>query len=483
MLSEHATPVVIQGGMGVAVSDWRLAGAVARLGQLGVVSGTALDVVHARRLGDGDPGGHLRRAYAAFPVPSVAERVLNRWFIPGGRLPDQPYRHVPGARTKPSQALRELTVVANFAEVWLAKEAHGGFVGVNYLEKIQLPTPYAVYGALLGGVDYVLMGAGIPAEVPRLLTSLARGEPVSYRIDVAGAERTDDYAVRFDPAEFLGSPPPHLARPRFLAIISSNTLASFLARDQATAPDGFVVEGYCAGGHNAPPRGRLQVDASGQPLYGSRDEVDLQGLAAVGLPFWLAGGYADPEGLRHALRRGAAGVQVGTAFALCEESALLPELKREIIWGARAGDVEVFTDPKASPSGYPFKVVGVAGTLSESAVYARRRRVCDLGFLRTVYKRPDGTLGYRCPSEPVEAYLSKGGALEETVGRKCLCNALLATVGHAQVRPGGLEAPIVTSGDDLVRVVRALGGETGTWSAADVINYLLGAQDPDDLSP
>jgi NAD(P)H-dependent flavin oxidoreductase YrpB (nitropropane dioxygenase family) len=61
---EHRTPVVIKGGMGVAVSDWRLARAVAHLGQLGVVSGTALDVVHARRLGDGDPGGHLRRVYA-----------------------------------------------------------------------------------------------------------------------------------------------------------------------------------------------------------------------------------------------------------------------------------------------------------------------------------------------------------------------------------------------------------------------------------
>ena len=113
-------PVVIQGGMGVGVSDWRLARAVARLGQLGVVSGTALDVVHARRLGDGDPGGHLRRAYAHFPVPSVAERVLQRWYIPGGRASGQPHRHVPRPRLNASPILRELTVVANFAVVWLA---------------------------------------------------------------------------------------------------------------------------------------------------------------------------------------------------------------------------------------------------------------------------------------------------------------------------------------------------------------------------
>lgn len=125
----------------------------------------------------------------------------------------------------------------------------------------------------------------------------------------------------------------------------------------------------------------------------------------------------------------------------------------------------MFTDPKASPSGYPFKVAAVTGTLSEEVVYARRRRVCD-GFLRTAYKKPDGSLGYRCPSEPAADYLRKGGTLEETVGRKCLCNGLLATVGHAQRRAGGVEPPIVTCGDDVVGVVRALGAGTGGCSAS-----------------
>ena len=55
--------------MGAGVSNWRLANAVSRLGQLGVVSGTALDVIVSRRLQDGDEGGHMRRAIAAFPVP------------------------------------------------------------------------------------------------------------------------------------------------------------------------------------------------------------------------------------------------------------------------------------------------------------------------------------------------------------------------------------------------------------------------------
>lgn len=466
-------PLIIQGGMGVAVSDWRLAQAVGRLGHLGVVSGTALDVVHARRLGDGDVGGHLRRAYAHFPVPSLAARVLDRWFVPGGRAAGARHRRVPRTRVESPTALRDLTLVANFAEVWLAKQDHTGPIGINYLEKIQLSTPHSVYGAMLAQVDYVLMGAGIPAQMPRLLNDFAQGTPSAYRVTVAGAEPSDDIAVRFDPAEVFAAPAPKLTRPHFIAIISSNTLATFLMKDPATTPDGFVVEGPNAGGHNAPPRGRLERDPSGQPVYGPRDQVDLVKMAATGLPFWLAGGYADPDRIRDALRSGATGVQVGTAFALCDESALRPDLKHAIIRQALAGDIEVHTDPDASPSGFPFKVVRLPGTLSEDAVYDERARVCNLGFLRTLYKRPDGTVGYRCPSEPIADYLKKGGKLEETVGRKCLCNALLATVGLAQERPTGPEAPIVTAGDELADVVRALAGDSGRWTAADVIAYLL----------
>jgi NAD(P)H-dependent flavin oxidoreductase YrpB (nitropropane dioxygenase family) len=466
-------PTIIQGGMGVAVSDWRLAAAVGTLGQLGVVSGTALDVVHARRLGDGDDGGHLRRAYAHFPVPSLAARVLDRWFAPGGRSEGAGYRRVPLGRIESPTALRELTVIANFAEVWLAKEGHDGPIGVNYLEKLQLPTPDAVYGAMLAGVDYVLMGAGIPIQIPGLLADLAHGRPVEYRVTVADSDPASKFVVRFDPTEIVGPTPPELARPYFLAIIASNTLATFLMKEPATTPDGFVVEGPSAGGHNAPPRGKGQFDADGQPVYGPRDDVDIDKMATTGLPFWLAGGYADPDRVEAALRAGATGVQVGTAFALCEESAFDPELKQAVIHQASAGEIDVHTDPLASPSGFPFKVVRLPGTVSEKVIYQSRERVCDLGFLRISYARPDGSVGYRCPSEPVATYVAKGGKIEDTAGRMCLCNGLLATVGLGQERAAGPEPAIVTIGDDVEAVVRALGGEHGRWTAADVVAHLL----------
>ena len=104
-MSEHnavTLPPVIQGGMGVAVSSWPLARAVSMAGQLGVVSGTALDTVLARRLQDGDPGGHMREAIEAFPVPEIAEHVLGRFFRANGRSPGEPippYRDSGCART------------------------------------------------------------------------------------------------------------------------------------------------------------------------------------------------------------------------------------------------------------------------------------------------------------------------------------------------------------------------------------------------
>ena len=69
--------------MGVGVSNWRLAQAVSKLGQLGVVSGTALDQLFVRRLADGDPDGHMRRGVDAFPFPEMARRVWQRYFVPG----------------------------------------------------------------------------------------------------------------------------------------------------------------------------------------------------------------------------------------------------------------------------------------------------------------------------------------------------------------------------------------------------------------
>ncbi len=470
-------PVIIQGGMGAGVSNWRLARAVSRLGQLGVVAGTGLDQILARRLQDGDLGGHIRRALEKFPFPKIARAILDDHFIPGGRDPAKPYqvgRMHTAERNLPAQAL---CIVANFVEVFLAREGHAGPVGINFLEKIQLPHLPSLYGAMLAGAAVVLVGAGIPLEFPAAIAALAEHRPASYTLNVAGARAETPVVMTLDPAAFAEpeqSLPP-LAKPAFLPIVSSATLAAMLVRRLPDGIAGFVVEGPTAGGHNAPPRGRMKFTADGQPVYGARDAADLDAFRRLGRPFWLAGAYGAPGKFREALAAGAAGVQVGTAFALCAESGLAPEIRRTLVAKARAGQARVYTDAKASPTGFPFKVAELDGSLSAEDAYLRRERICDLGFLREAYRKADGTLGYRCAAEPENAYLAKDGRPENLAGRKCLCNALVANIGMPRRRPDGTdELPLVTLGDDFANIGRFCAGGGPDYTAADVVRTLLG---------
>ena len=235
-------PVIIQGGMGAGVSNWRLAQAVSRTGQLGVVSGTALDQILVRRLQDGDAGGHMRRGLDAFPFPSMVERIWKEYFIAGGKAEKMPYSLVsPLTRDNPRE-LVQLCMVSNFVEVFLAREGHKNPVGINYLEKIQAAHLPTIYGAMLAGVGYVLMGAGIPLKIPGVLDCLAEHQPVEYTVHVTGAQEGDDTTTRFNPREFMECELPPLARPRFLPIVSSNTLATTMLKKANGRVDGLVIE-------------------------------------------------------------------------------------------------------------------------------------------------------------------------------------------------------------------------------------------------
>jgi NAD(P)H-dependent flavin oxidoreductase YrpB (nitropropane dioxygenase family) len=119
--------------------------------------------------------------------------------------------------------------------------------------------------------------------------------------------------------------------------------------------------------------------------------------------------------------------------------------------------------------------VRLDGTASETEIYLERMRICDLGYLRHMYQKADGSVGQRCPAEPEADFVKKLGDLEETVGRKCLCNALMADVGLPQVQSNGVaEVPLLTAGDDLNNLARLLTKGKTSYSALDVVRYLTG---------
>ena len=82
----------------------------------------------------------------------------------------------------------------------------------------------------------------------------------------------------------------------------------------------------------------------------------------------------------------------------------------------------------------------------------------------------------------MSTYVSKGGTEEDTAGRKCVCNALLANIGHPQVRAGRhVEPGLVTLGSDvsgLRRFIASAAAGRADYGAADVMRILTALDGP-----
>lgn len=463
---EDISRPIIQGGMGVGVSGWRLANASARAGAIGIVSGTAAASLMVNALQKGDLGGHYRRALSYFPFPEIAEDVLRTYFVIDGST--KRFKELPMWSFNPPTILEAVTICANFAFVWLAKEGHENPIGINFLHEIKMPHMLSLMGAMLASVDLVVMGAGIPKDIPALIDSILVGGEISYMVPVIN--HPDKFLpLAFNTVESFGRPMPKMGRPFFFPIVSSSVLADYLLKSCPGQIDGFIIETSAAGGHNAPPRGQLKLSDSGEPIYGERDQVKPEKFVEIGLPFWLAGSFGSPEGLKKAQGLGAFGVQVGTAFAFCEESGIDPELKnkgRKMIYNE---ELFVHTSPIASPTSFPFKLLSMPGTIFEKELYSSRVRNCSMGYLREAVWLNDKVI-FRCSAEPETTYTDKGGDINDTIGRMCLCNALSST---ANARPR--EMSVLTAGDDIASVRRIMKDENYSYSAEEVVKHLSGS--------
>lgn len=476
-IPEERIPELIQGGMGVGVSDWRLARSVAIAGEkldkdvLGVISGTGLAILLTNRLQKRDP--NTIRALSAFD-PEITKEIFDAYLPAEERLPGQRYKLPPKpevlvtGKQETKDKMNRLLVAAAFVEVWLAKEGHNRPIGMNLLEKVQLVHLPTILGAMMAGVDTLIVGAGIPRQIPQILENFANNKEASYIVDVKGSK--EKIELKLDPKQYVAEGT-QLKKPNFYAIVSHHALAQFLASSKTQGEvDGFVIEGPTAGGHNAPARNKNVFDERGQPVYGERDKPDLEEIRNLGKPYWMAGSYT--ERLTEAQEAGAAGIQIGTPFALSNESGLIKEKKDRMRAQIMDDALGVVTSARVSPTGYPFQVVQIPGTLSEEEIYDARKRVCGYGYLVEIQLDEDGNPIFSCPAEPVKAYVRKGGKIEETEGRVCLCTGLAGAVGQGQTG----EPAIFTLGKDVEPVRKLMGispHPDGSYSAEDVVGFVF----------
>jgi NAD(P)H-dependent flavin oxidoreductase YrpB (nitropropane dioxygenase family) len=432
-------PRLIQAGMGIRVSGFRLARETSRLGALGVVSAVALRHVVIEEVRAGDP--EAIAVARTFPVPRYVEELLA--FAPGG---EWQYRSVPLDMVDPVKGAlpRRLSVIAAYVEVMRAKRGHAGKVGINVMWKCPLTVLPSIYGAFLAGVDALLCGAGVPMELPEMLGRMQAGENLHYEA-LHGTGTPVHLEIADDgTADLLRE----RLRPKLLPILSNFAFPKRIMdiwerEQQGVRPFAFVLENHAAGGHNAPPRNKTE--------FGEQDNVEayFDKVVALGVPVYVAGAFANGgtvEDYHYWRDRGAYGIQVGSRFALCDESDMRRDIKDAIIQGNSGTAERLSTSLRVSPTGYPFKVLSLPGTVADPVIYARRRRRCDKGYLLQARKKilADGKEQevYICPAMPARQFERLVGDPAETEGRLCLCNGLLATVGFGN----GSEPPLVTLG-------------------------------------
>jgi len=314
-----------------------------------------------RGLQNGDPDGALRRALGRFPFPAMARAMIERHFIPGGSPPGE-VSPAADALAPLSRDHEAYLVASSFAYVSLAKEGHDNPVGINLLEKAQMFTLPVLYGAMLAGVGFVLMGAGVPRSIPGALDRMARGEAAALALHVEDEVPGQEATTGFDPASFCGVRRPCWSargswrsspRHRWRRCSCGSRTAAWMASSSRDTPRAGTT----------PRRGGSRAGGGDEPVYGDRDIPDLAAMRPSGSrsgwrapmergrpPSRPAGrGAGDPGGNRLCVLRG-----VGDPS---RPQAAGPR-------GEPSRQARVRTDSHASPTGFPFKIVSLEGTLS-----------------------------------------------------------------------------------------------------------------------
>ncbi|MDA8382940.1 MAG: nitronate monooxygenase family protein [Betaproteobacteria bacterium] len=267
---------IVQGGMGVGVSAHRLAGAVAAAGAMGTIASIDLHHHHA-------------------DLVEQAKRV----------------------RDKAQRDALNMVALEREVKLALSVAQRRGLIAVNVMKAV---TEHAAYvrQACASGAEAIVMGAGLPLDLPEL----AQGFP-----DVALI--------------------PILSDARGIGVV----LKKWMRKNRL--PDAIVIEHpRMAGGHLGVTRLEELGDARFDFEVVLAQSFELMrdlGLERERIPLIVAGGINSPERIRYLLGLGASGVQLGTPFAVTIEGDAHPNFKR-VLAEARPEDIVTFTSAAGLPA-------------------------------------------------------------------------------------------------------------------------------------
>lgn len=267
---------IVQGGMGVGVSAHRLAGAVAREGAVGTIA--SIDLRHHH--------------------PDLMEQVR---------------------RCRDKAVLDRINLIALDREIKAALDiAQGrGLIAVNVMKAV---TEHAalVRQSCESGAHAIVMGAGLPLDLPELAAGFPDVALIPILSDVRGVQVV---------------------------------LKKWMRKNRL--PDAIVIEHpRYAGGHLGAPRPE-EIDDSRFDFPGVVEGVfqlyrEL-GLESQPIPLILAGGINTHEKVRQLLALGASAVQIGTPFAVTLEGDAHPNFKK-VLAEAKAEDIVTFMSVAGLPA-------------------------------------------------------------------------------------------------------------------------------------
>lgn len=363
---------IVQGGMGVGVSAHRLAGHVARAGAMGTLSSV-----------------DLRRHHE-----DLMERTAT-------------------SRDKDLIDAANLEALDREVRAALALAEGNGLVGVNIMRAV---SEYAAYvrGACEAGAQAIVVGAGLPLDLP-------------------------DLAADFPDVALV----PILSDSRGIAVV----LRKWMRKHRL--PDAIVIENPK---HAAGHLGAAKIEDLGDARFDFPRVLEetakvFADLGVEPIPLIVAGGISSPAQVRELIALGASGVQLGTAFAVTQECDAHPNFKRVL---AEATPEKIVTF--MSVAGLPARAV--------KTPWLEKYMEKLPALKRRVKERTDCTLAFDC----LEVCGLRDGI--EKFGQFCIDHHLAAAL------KGDVQRGLFFRGDGTLPFGSAV------RSVAELIDYLLNGREP-----